>query len=85
MGLWNKRALKFLTKIFPLYLIDEHFEPIQDYHFDWFKNIIRQKIRKYNFPLSFRLTGNNKFMNIVASGLRRLYRGHTIMMVYQKK
>jgi 2-polyprenyl-3-methyl-5-hydroxy-6-metoxy-1,4-benzoquinol methylase len=85
MGLWNKRSLQFLTKIFPLNLIEEYYEPIQDYHFEWFKNIIMQQIRKYNIPLSFRLSGNNRFMRIIAFALRPLFRGHTIMFVYQKK
>lgn len=85
MGLWNKRSLKFLTKIFPLHLIEAYYEPIQEYHFEWYKNIIRQKIRKFNFPLSFRLTNNNKIMYMIAYALRRFYHGHTIMFVYQKK
>jgi SAM-dependent methyltransferase len=85
MGLWNKRSLEYLTKLFPLQLVEKHYEPIQDYHFEWFKSLLKQKIRKYKIPLSFRLTGNNRVMNFIASVLRRFYKGHTIMFVYQKK
>ena len=85
MGLWNKGALEFLTKVFPLNLIELNYEPIQDYHFEWFKNIIRQKMRKYNSPLIYRLTANNRIMYLIAYTLRWFYRGHTIMFVYQRK
>lgn len=85
MGLWNTRSLKYLTKLFPLQFHEKHYEPIQDYHFEWFKNLLKQKIRKYNIPFTYRLTGNNRIMHFIATVLRNFYRGHTIMFVYKKK
>jgi SAM-dependent methyltransferase len=84
MGLWNKRSLKYLSKQFPLKLIEEYFEPVQDYHFDWFKDVIKEKIRKLKLPLINRLLGNKQIFAIFCKLLRKFYKGHTFIFVYKK-
>jgi SAM-dependent methyltransferase len=84
MGLWNKESLEYLTKQFPLELTDRLYEPIQDYHFEWFKSVLKRKIKKIKFPLMFRFSENSRCINTVATILRPFYKGHSIMFVYKK-
>ena len=85
MGLWDNQSLEFLSKHFSLQIIKRFYEPIQDYHFEWFKNILKEKIRNTNLPILFRISSNNKFMNIMANIFRKIYSGQSIMFVYKKK
>ena len=43
MGMWDKKSLKYLTKIFKLTIESIRFEPLQTYHIDWYYGIISQK------------------------------------------
>lgn len=81
MGLWRKASLQFLTKQFPLKLVDEKFEPIQDYHFEWFKTTIRKRL---NFPVINRILKSDKILTLIAKLLRKFFMGHTCVFVFQK-
>ncbi|MEO8414422.1 MAG: class I SAM-dependent methyltransferase [Ginsengibacter sp.] len=84
MGLWSEGPLNYLTRQFDLKLVNKYYEPIPDYHFDWFKNIIKEKIRASKLPLSYRLSNNNFLMKRLYKILRKMYKGHSIMFVYKK-
>jgi len=85
MGLWDNQSLEFLSKFFSLQIVKRFYEPIQDYHFEWFKSILKEKIRSTNLSILFRISSNNKFMNIMANVFRKFYRGQSIMFVYKKR
>lgn len=41
IGLWNKKSLLFLSEIFPIDVIGCDYEPLQDYHKQYFYNAMR--------------------------------------------
>ncbi len=84
MGLWDNHSLQFLCNHFSLEIVKRFYEPIQNYHFDWFKNIIIEKLRNTNSSILFRLSSNKILINMFANILRKFYRGHSIMFVYRK-
>ena len=57
MGLWNKQSLASLTNIFPIELVQFHFESLQEYHVDYYKKTVKdcsikkmdQNIDKFGF------------------------------------
>ena len=85
MGLWNKKSLEYLTKLYPIQLVEKYYEPIQDYHYEWFKSIIKQKINQIQFPLLSRVINNQKVLSVIGQILRKFYNGHTFMFIYKKK
>jgi 2-polyprenyl-3-methyl-5-hydroxy-6-metoxy-1,4-benzoquinol methylase len=94
MGLWNKKSLVNLTKIFPLSVEKIYLEPIQTYHLEWFHKVTHQR----NYRLS-----QKKFIKLIMNKLpiflkwrfeKLLFKftkllmpkfGHTILIVYNKK
>ena len=42
MGLWDTKSITALQNIFKMRLIDTYFEPLQEYHRDWYLNIARK-------------------------------------------
>jgi SAM-dependent methyltransferase len=84
MGLWSKSSLIHLSKIFPLYMEEINYEPIQEYHFEWFKSIIKNGVTKTKIPFLNRWVGNPRVLTSVTSLLRTFYRGHSMMVVYRK-
>lgn len=46
MGLWNKKSLLFLSKIFPIEVIGCDYEPLQDYHMQDFFNSMKTHLSK---------------------------------------
>jgi 2-polyprenyl-3-methyl-5-hydroxy-6-metoxy-1,4-benzoquinol methylase len=41
MGLWNERSLNALCNLFPLKMGKCYFEPLQDYHLDYYNKVIQ--------------------------------------------
>lgn len=88
MGLWNEKSLRSLELYFEVKIKSIHYEPLQQYHFDWY---INAKLKKY-----FGDFAKNKIMGLLNTfGLKKgIYRylerradkiiGHSIMAVYQK-
>jgi 2-polyprenyl-3-methyl-5-hydroxy-6-metoxy-1,4-benzoquinol methylase len=88
MGLWTKESLIYLTKIFPLELIDIHLEDLKEYHVDGFiwseryskgnktLNKIKRKIDVW--------TGTYAKIKSDVLKKRQSFIGHTILAVYQK-
>jgi len=37
MGLWNEEVFKNIAKVFNLKFVKVHFEPLQEYHKEYFK------------------------------------------------
>ena len=86
MGLWDKRSLKNLVNLFDIKVDKILFEPLQEYHLDWYINsMIQNRINK------------NKIISVVFKKLKLIYvytyfvkkiknkiHGHSIMVIYTK-
>lgn len=85
MGLWDYTSLKNLEKFFPIKLHKTHYEPLQEYHFEWYRSIMERRLLKLNLlkrvykKLSVAKIAS-KFIKYVSPKIT----GHTILMVYKK-
>jgi len=87
MGLWGSKSLKNLTRIFDLKIEKVFYEPLQEYHLDWYFDTILQHKIKSNRWL-FYIYRKLKLKNILKCSIklfRKHIKGHTIMIVYRKK
>ena len=86
MGLWNKKSLQNLCMIFDLKIDKIFYEPLQDYHVNWYvESIKKERIlsnRFYGF-LYRKLKLNYLFTKIV-SKFKKNIKGHSIMVIYTK-
>lgn len=81
-GLWNKKSLTALTKIFPLKVEDVLFEPIA-VTYDTFLNVQLRHAKYFLEKITFKVL--HKFMpNILRRLVCRFYKGRNILVVYKK-
>lgn len=93
MGLWDRKSLSSLSKYFPLKNQFFYYEPIQSYHKEWYVNNLRNKILdfkkiKYIKNIYKILPGflERIFNYLILQLLKLIYRrGHTILVVFEKK
>ena len=86
MGLWNKKSLLSLCSIFSLKVDKIYYEPLQDYHLDWYINsTIQKKIFKNKFTrvIFKKLKLRNLYSKVVRFCKTKI-RGHSIVVVYTK-
>jgi 2-polyprenyl-3-methyl-5-hydroxy-6-metoxy-1,4-benzoquinol methylase len=87
MTQWCKRAIKSLTTIYPIQVKRFRFEPLADYHINWY--LKAQVSRCPQFP-SIQSITSSLFYHILKpiltnySFLRRLITGHTLYVYFQK-
>ncbi len=84
MGLWDQNSLTGLTDIFPIKLTSLSYEPLQDYHYKYYNQILttRGVYSKFNKVLSAALYPITQF------GIKRMagsIPGHTVVGVYKKQ
>jgi 2-polyprenyl-3-methyl-5-hydroxy-6-metoxy-1,4-benzoquinol methylase len=78
---WNLQAFKSLQKELPISVKSIHYEPLANYHIEWFITIFKKK-----FPNLLRLPYFEIiFKGALTKGLRKLLRGHTMMVVIEKR
>ena len=88
MGLWDTLSLKSLSKLFPLKLVNIHYEELQSYHVDEYMN--SELYSKYPYILGAilrkvdRITGKYKKNKINVENRRNSINGHTILAVFEK-
>ncbi len=89
MGLWDEKSLKSLENIFPIKLLNIHYEELQEYHVEGYVNAIYYSnylkifdkiIRKINILMGIYRKQVNK-IRYERKGLI----GHTILAVYKKE
>ncbi len=91
VGLWDKDSLSSLTKIFPLELEKIHYEPLQEYHYFWYRQYCYEMILEKTFKNAywrFRLFLDNliqKYGISIIKFFAHRIEGHTIMASYIKK
>jgi 2-polyprenyl-3-methyl-5-hydroxy-6-metoxy-1,4-benzoquinol methylase len=86
MGLWNTKSLTSLEALFNLKVEKVLFEPLQEYHFDWFVSSVFQKLVNKNklVKLVFdRYTFKRLFRLFVRKNMSKIH-GHSIMVIYKK-
>lgn len=81
MGLWNKQSLSSIAKIYGLQIIDVFFEPLQEYHRDYFNNT-NANILKSNIFFPQRLY--KKISPLINFFLTKSYKAFTIQVIYKK-
>jgi 2-polyprenyl-3-methyl-5-hydroxy-6-metoxy-1,4-benzoquinol methylase len=86
MGWWDCSSLKELEKNFPIRLNEILFEPLQSYHFEWFKSIwvgknIRSKVLRFIY---YHLSMSRLFDFILHSQGKRI-KGHSVLAVFEKR
>ncbi|MCB4799696.1 class I SAM-dependent methyltransferase [Tamlana sp. PT2-4] len=87
MGLWDINSLKYLTNIYNIKLDSVFYEPLQDYHLDWFINS-SIAFRFKRMPLLRRFFGSYKFKILfrrIVKVFQKFIKGHTIIAVFVKE
>jgi 2-polyprenyl-3-methyl-5-hydroxy-6-metoxy-1,4-benzoquinol methylase len=86
MGLWNKKSLSSLTNLFDIKLDSIIYEPLQEYHLDWYVNsTIAEIVNKSNlFRIVFRKMRIRKVYSYLIKKCRKFIHGHTVLAVYTK-
>ncbi|PRY15774.1 methyltransferase family protein [Pontibacter ummariensis] len=86
LGMWNKASLKALQDLFPIKLKKFYFEPLQEYHWDWYLSIIDYKVDNSSFSRFLkkypRLKSN---LHSLLRLLKPSIKGHSIVAVYEKQ
>jgi len=86
MGLWNKFSLESLPSLFNIKLEKIKFEPLADYHLDWYVNLnIQERINKNKFSkIIFNRLKLKRSYTYLITKMRRIIHGHTILVIYRK-
>lgn len=86
MGLWNKKSLTSISNLFNIRLDNIYFEPLQEYHLDWYTNIyIEERINKYKMiRIVFKQMKLIKIYSYFIRKFRKRIHGLSILAVYTK-
>jgi 2-polyprenyl-3-methyl-5-hydroxy-6-metoxy-1,4-benzoquinol methylase len=86
MGLWNKKSLTSLADLFDLKIDKVFFEPLQEYHLDWYINtMINYKINKNKMTrFIFEKFKLKKIYTRIIKKIKGKIHGHSIMVIYTK-
>ncbi|MGD2090364.1 MAG: methyltransferase domain-containing protein [Candidatus Aminicenantes bacterium] len=91
LGLWNRESLLSIEMIYKLKLIDLKFEPLQDYHFKWYKRSFEKKINSHDNFLKYKILKSlyfnlrlDKLYYKYIKYLSKIIRGHSIIITYSK-
>jgi len=86
MGLWNRKSLTSLEGLFKLKIERILYEPLQEYHLEWYINsTIQEKINKNKITrvLFKKMKLKRLFSSLVKKNRNKIH-GHTIMVIYTK-
>jgi SAM-dependent methyltransferase len=86
MGLWDKKSLISLTKLFDLKIEKVMFEPLAKYHLDWYISLTTQnKIYKVKlFKVAFKKLKIKNIYTSLIKKFRTKIKGHSMLVVYNK-
>lgn len=73
---WTNSTFKKISNFFQLKLTELHYEPLQEYHTDWLRNIISSTFKEPSLV---------KALNFAIITYRNQIRGHTILGVFEKR
>ncbi len=81
MGKWNEDSLKAIIRYFPIKLERIYFEPLQDYHEEYFESVVKKVIhQKIKLPKSL----ISKFKFLFKLFTSKKFQAFTIQAVYVK-
>jgi 2-polyprenyl-3-methyl-5-hydroxy-6-metoxy-1,4-benzoquinol methylase len=90
MTRWTAEVFRALPTLFPMKLQRLAFEPLADYHLDWYASIQREQLLSH-FPensvlksIAFRAVHNLFLPLIRRTGIYRFLRGHTVYACFEK-
>lgn len=86
MGLWNSTALKGLADCFNLKIENIYYEPLQDYHVNWYiDSVIKSKVKPYkNFNKIFKKLKLKRLLAYYVRLNQKNINGHTMLAIYKK-
>lgn len=86
MGLWNKKSLISIVNLFDLKVDKILYEPLQEYHMDWYINsTMQEKIFKNRFArIIFNRFKLRNLYSYLVKKIRTKIHGHTIMVIFTK-
>ncbi len=88
MGLWNEESLRAIGTYYNLDLVDIKFEPLQEYHFEWYLNLMTKKrlgqaLGKYYLIVMQLMNLKQKLIKRIKDRANRI-QGHSILVVFRK-
>jgi len=85
MTCWNKSAYLYLEKLFPLKLVRLEYEPLADYHVDYYVSVIISRfLKKIVFG---KYSSNNRMYKIIRTCVKifqKHIRGQSILAVFKR-
>ncbi|HEY0003242.1 MAG TPA: methyltransferase domain-containing protein [Pyrinomonadaceae bacterium] len=86
VSLWSSRVFEYLPSRFPLKIESIRFEPLMDYHLDWYGDIQLNRLPRLRLlsGLAYRLTHKLVLPLLRRTGLHHYLRGHTIYVCCTK-
>jgi 2-polyprenyl-3-methyl-5-hydroxy-6-metoxy-1,4-benzoquinol methylase len=85
---WNEKIFKYLETLFPMRLADTAFEPLAPYHIDWFMGAwsmrMRESVGRFPQKIVFNRFSLPLLRAFIATGPRKLIRGHTLLVRFVK-
>lgn len=86
MGLWNETSLKGLADYFNLKIEKIYYEPLQNYHINWYiDSIIKFKIKPYKvFNKVFKKLELKRLLTQYVRLNQKNIKGHTMLVIYKK-
>jgi 2-polyprenyl-3-methyl-5-hydroxy-6-metoxy-1,4-benzoquinol methylase len=86
MGWWSSSSLRQLENYYPIQLEEIQYEPLQVYHFEWFKSVwIQQKLKSKILKYLFYRLKLSKLFDFVLHQQAKNINGHTVLAVFVKK
>lgn len=85
MGWWSDSALKELEKYFQIKLNKILYEPLQIYHFDWFKSIwIKKYLKNRLLKGLYHYLKLSLLFDLVLRSQAKRIKGHSVLAVFEK-
>lgn len=83
MGLWTRKSLTALSRIFPIKVVGVEIEPLNN--IDWYKSVMERRYlpERWLRSLYYRLGGAKRFKQYITDNASSIA-GHTILIVYRK-
>lgn len=87
MTKWSKDTFKAITSIFPLKVLKFRFEPMAEYHIDWYISIQMSRLPKNRLIRSLAFRFAHRVVKPILkrfSAMRSLIKGHSIYVCFEK-
>lgn len=85
MGLWTTDSILNLKKIIPVKNLNIYYEPLQEYHIEWYQSIIENKYLPQFISRVIKITRLNKLHTLYIRLFKKNITGHTLLAIIKKK